>query len=550
MTHFHLYTPSGILPSIPSIKIPKIKLQKKLFAFGIGRTRDSYNVTSSQPDKRKFVPTISLRVHESVDESIAANNPDRAIGDKQKIQINSNFAATCNIHNQNNLQNLLGASAGCSCNSGGGGGIILNIPLKANNNARRAPRDMNHEKFTPCQRFFHQHENSITDYHNKNVKFCKGAAGREHDEQVRIFYEDDVCCSRNDMVKIAPPPRKKKSLSISSSSINGNNNHNLNEVMVMGDEQNDFNFMSSTSVDGGYGFVHMNMTKRCHDTPNNNNKSDPWMVAATVDQRKLEKPPTASEQNTNYSSVPYTFEDEFVNENWINRNLEEKRTAFKQQRHDSVNIFELGNTINVFDDFDDIFDTKSTAYQPEQLTLNYDCDRQTNKIIGWPHATDMGSNNKRTAARCRINNNSATKTVSFTTGDAYGKTKKESTNVRQHNGNIFVQKNQGSENGFPTFEYSGNQNIAVNHMLNEDVVERRMGRRDDTSYHYCAERTTKCERDVFGASVGNENLFADKFRLEQFRNNIERSVRLDEKCLTIVLDLLDNEWRTGNINGK
>lgn len=511
MTHFHLYIPSGILPSI---KIPKIKLQKKLFSFSIGRTRDSYNVTSSRPDNTKFVPTIStisLQVHENVDENIVENNPDHVIGDKQKNQINSNLAASC-IHNQNNLQNILGASTG--------GGIILNIPLKANN-ARRAPapRDMNHEKFTPCQRRFQQHENSITDY-NKNVKFSKGTGPKQGDQD-KTYYED-ICCSKN-MVKIAPPPRKRKSQS---------SRNSRDDVRAIGTTDisqpinqtlaSDFNFISPDRWD----FSCMNGVKRCHINPNN--KSDPWMV--NVDYRKLEKPPELV-QKANSSSGSHTFEDEFVNGYRNIRNADEKRTTLKQQRTKSVNIFELGNTINVFDDFDEIFDSSKTLSKPEQC----DSDRMTNKMISETHAVDVRTNKR------NIERNS--KTVSFESSDAYAKMKKEQINISKHNETVFLQ-NHGSENGFPTFEYSGNQNITVNHMLKQDFAENRMR---SSSY---AKRSDKWEMFENCAIVGNENLFAGEFRLERFWNNIERNVFLDEKCLTIVLDLLDSEWRTGNINGK
>lgn len=503
MTHFHLYIPSGILPSI---KIPKIKLQKKLFTFGIGRTRDSYNVTTTRPDNTKFVPTISLQVHENIVE----NNPDHVIGDKQKNQINSNLAASC-IHNQNNLQNILGASTG---------GIILNIPLKANN-ARRAPRDMNHEKFTPCQRRFQLHENSITDY-NKNVKFSKGT-GLKQGDQDRMYYED----SDRNMVKIAPPPRKRKSQlrRIIHSDVGTTNVSQSADDTVT----NDFNFISSDGRD----FGSMNVVKRCHINPNN--KSDPWTV--NVDYRKLERPQTLSVQNTNFSSPIQKFEDEFVNGDWSIRNVDEKRTVFKQQKAESVNIFELGNTINVFDDFDEIFDSSKTLSEPEQLKPRSGSDRITNKLISKTHSVD-GKPNKRTIE-------SKAKTVSFVSSGAYAKMKMEQINISKHKENVLLQ-NHGSENGFPTFEYSGNQNIAVNHMLNQDFAESRM--RDSS----CAKRSDKCEWEMFEncAIVGNENIFSDEFSLEQFRNSIERNVFLDEKCLTIVLDLLDSEWRKGNINGK
>lgn len=508
MTHFHLYIPSGILPSI---KIPKIKLQKKWFAFSIGRTRDSYNVTS-RTDNTKCVPTISSQVHENVDENIVENNPDRVIGDKQKNQINSNLAASC-IHNQNNLQNILGASAG---------GIILNIPLKANN-ARRAPRDMNHEKFTPCQRRFQQHENSITDDNKKNVKFSKGTGPKQQGDHDRIHYED-ICCNKN-TVKIAPPPRKRKSQlrrNIPDQVVGcgtTNVNQPINQTFA-----SDSSFISPDGCDSSC----MNVVKRCHINPNN--KSDPWMV--NVDYRKLEKPPAQSLRNTNFPSASHTFEDEFVNDDWNIRNVNEKRTAFKQQRKGSVNIFELGNTINAFDDFDKIFDPTETLSKAEQLEPNYDCDRITNTMISETHAVHINPN-KRTIE-------SITKSVSFESSDAYdAKMEKEQINISKHNENVF-QQNHGSENGFPTFEHSGNQNIAVNHMLNQDFAESRMRRISS-----CAKRSGKCEWEMFENCV-----FSGEFSSEQFRNNNEQNVFLDEKCLTIVLDLLESEWRTGNINGK
>lgn len=506
MTHFHLYIPSGL----PSIKIPKIKLQKKLFSFSIGRTRDSYNVTSPRPDNTKFVPTISLQVHENINENIVENNPDHVIGDKQKNQINSNLPTSCiHIHNQNNLQNVLGATTA--------GGIILNIPFKANN-ARRAPRDMNHEKFTPCQRRFHQHENTITG----NVKFSKGTG---QGDQHGIFYED-ICCKTN-MVKIAPPPRKRKSKLW---------RHIQNDMIKIGSTTDvsqptnqtlecDFNFTAPDGCD----FSCINAVKRCHINPNN--KSDPWMV--NVDYRKLEKPPKKLIRNTNFSSVSLAFEDEFVNEEWNTGNADEKRTILKQ-RTESVNIFEMGNTINVFDDFDEIFVSNKTLSQPEQLKPKYDCDRIANKMISEPHTVDVWPNKRTIESDTKIS-----------TSDAYAKLKKERINTSTHNENVFLQ-NQGSENGFPTFEYSGNQNIAVNHTPNQDFAESRM--RSSS----CAKRTGKCEWEMFEncAIVGNENLFSNEFNLQHFRNNFERNVYLDEKCLTIALDLLDSEWRTGNINGK
>lgn len=526
MTHFHLYIPSGILPSI---KIPKIKLQKKLFAFGIGRTRDSYNVTTPRPDNTIFVPTISLQVHANVDENIVENNPDHVIDDKQKNQINCNLpaAASC-IHSQKNLQNLLGGAG-----VGAGGGIILNIPLKANN-ARRAPRDMNHEKFTPCQRRFQQHENSITDC-NKNVKFSKGTGPKQQGDQDGMYYEDICCSSRNVVMKIAPPPRKRKSRRtmhqderLSGGGGTATASQPINQTFVQ--------HSNSVSFDGcDFGCV--NAVKSCHTNPNN--KSDPWMV--NVDYRKLEKPPPPP-PNTNVSSTSHAFEDEFVNGLWNQRNVDEKREAFKQQRRESVNIFDLGNTINAFDDFDEIFDANRTVTEPEQLGPNYDWDRRTNdEMISDTHAMHMMPNKRTTTTT-----ESIAKTVSFKSSDAYAKVKKEQINISQHNENVF-QPNHGSENGFPTFEYSGNQNIAVNHMLNQDFAERGMRAAS------CAKRSGDCEWEMFehcAIDVGNENVFSGEFSLEQFRNSIERNVFLDEKCLTIVLDLLESEWRTGKMNGK
>lgn len=540
MTHFHLFIPAGILPSI---KIPKIKLQKKFFSFSIGKTRDSYNVTAPQPDNRTFVPTISQRVHESVDENTVQSNPDHVIGDKQKNQINSNFAASC--INQNNLQNVLGASftGGSSSSNAGGGSITLNIPLKANNNARRAPRDMNHEKFTPCQRRFQQHENSITDY-NKNVKFCKGTGPKQGDQD-RVYYEDR-CCNEN-MVKIAPPPRQRKSklrknIPNRMTNIQGtmDGRQPVNQTLIGGD----FNFMSSDEWD----FDCMSTVKSCHNNPNN--KSDPWTVS--VDYRKLGRTPSLMVENTNVASVSHTFEDEFVNGKLNSRKVNEKqqRPSLKPyKRSESVNIFELGKAINVFHDFDELFDSnQSTTNKPaapvsDQLKSKYDC--KMNRMNGQPHAVvDVivkPNNNKRTIEA------SNTKTVSFASSDAYAKMKKEQTNLTKYNGNSRP-SNHGSENGFPTFECSGNQNIAVNHMLNQDIANG--GMRNESSR---AKRSVVCEWEMFEhcANVGNGNICAVKFSLDQFRNNMHQSnVLLDEQCLTIVLDLLDSELRTGNMNGK
>lgn len=379
---------------------------------------------------------------------------------------------------------------------------------------------MNHEKFTPCQRRFQQHENSITDY-NKNVKFSKGTGPKQGDQD-RIYYED-TCCNK-DMVKIAPPPRRKsKSWRNTRNEIGTTSvTQPINKTLA-----SDFNFISPDGCD-------FSCMKRCHIDPNN--KSDPWMV--NVDYRKLKEPLTQLVQNTNFSSTSHTFEDDFVNGDWKIKTVDGKRTALKQQRTESVNIFELGNTTSVssmFGDFDEIFDSNKTV-KPEQLKPKDDSDRISNKMISEPHAVIVKPN--------KIAVESSAKTV-FTSSDGYAKLKKEQINISKHNENVFVQ-NHGSENGLPTFEYCGNQNIAVNHVLNRDFAESRM------RVSSCAKRSGKCEWEMFEncAIVGNKKFFSGKLSVEQFRNKIEGSVFLDEKCLTIVLDLLDSEWRTGNINGK
>lgn len=142
----------------------------------------------------------------------------------------------------------------------------------------------------------------------------------------------------------------------------------------------------------------------------------------------------------------------------------------------------------------DIFDLNKTISSPEQSKPK--CDQIQNKMIRATHMADVKSNESVIESNMKI--------VSFTSSDAYAKMKKERKNLNKHNKNVFLQ-NHGSENSFPTFSEwnSGNQNIAVNHNMNQDFAENRM--RSSS----CAKRAGKCEWEMFEncAIVGNEIFF-------------------------------------------
>lgn len=402
---FLLYSPTGIFPSV---KLPKLKLKRKYFNFGLNK--GSYNITSHKDANTSLaIPSISSHVIEDnscnimlANHTSTSNHILSGGDDNNNVDDNDDARVGVSIVNPGN-ENAMQKNRqylNIQFNDIRKSGILLNIPTKSNNAKRTTyttpmSRDMNHEKFTPCtgnSMQHQQHEKSINLHStsstiavdiNANSLQQKNGERKSirNDSHAAIDTTGDVSRKNGTIVKIKPPPRhkRKSKLVISANGqveMHGKTYAEPNKLLASVEMATSKittamapivpirNKQTYMPLDKSVSIATPCQPPDVPSTSNVYNKLDPWTVKSTADitvtQENCERSSNnycSSQQMAQHKMVLHSFEDHFVADNWPNRNecineLTEKNVHENDAQQNAINMLKKGNSHDIFKSFD------------------------------------------------------------------------------------------------------------------------------------------------------------------------------------------------------